>query len=52
MMKKKHFDKWIEICEKKTIYIKLMMTAKNMFKETADHKWMGIKTVDFREIKE
>jgi hypothetical protein len=29
-----------------------MMTSKNLFKETSDHKWMGIKTVDFKEIKE
>jgi hypothetical protein len=49
---KKCFDSWVEICERKPEYIKISMTAKNVFKQTLDHKWMGIKTVDFRQIKE
>lgn len=33
-------------------YVSLTMTSKNVFKQSADNKWLGIRTVDFKQIKQ
>lgn len=32
-------------------YISLAMTTKDVFKETADHRWIQTKTLDFKYLK-
>lgn len=49
---KKFFDGWLEQCDRSPQYVSLTMTSKNFFKQTLDNKWLGIKTVDFKQLKE
>ena len=48
---KKFFDAWVEQSDRSPQYVSLTMTSKNVFKQTLGNKWLGIKTVDFKQLK-